>query len=273
MVDKLPIRLWIKPVISILREGKKTWSDLEKISIKLSESEEKLIPQKTLNRILKDYLEFWGLVRKEDSYWVWYENARVFRSSQEYDIAIEHSRKLLPALQNMLEIKAKDRHIFYSAAKEHLRSYPEIFQRLEVFEKEFNERVRELLEKYGKYIMMPDKFMMWDPVKVKGKGFLGKFFSQTEFIKRDIPYMIRLPQNEVKDFEEFEKTEEYRELDELRDFLDDTKRFNERFKIYGELTGDIAGLCLKIEMGQPLEGTCSLCPKIKLEKTMSHEGK
>jgi hypothetical protein len=51
-------------------EGKKTWTDLEKLGV----------PEKTLGRILKDYLEEWGLVRKEGEYWVWYDQTRIFQS-------------------------------------------------------------------------------------------------------------------------------------------------------------------------------------------------
>jgi hypothetical protein len=68
MVKKLPIRLWIKPVINSLREGSKRWSDLMQIRIRLSKDTEKQISEKTLDRILGDYLEYWELVRKEGDY-------------------------------------------------------------------------------------------------------------------------------------------------------------------------------------------------------------
>ncbi len=117
---------------------------------------------------------------------MWYERSRVFKSKHDYDLAIKHSRKLVPALQNMLEIALIDRHPFYFLAKEHLTSYPEIYRKLEKFEELFNKRVRELLHKHGDKIRTPDSFRIWDPVKVKGKGVFGKLFGETRFVRRDI---------------------------------------------------------------------------------------
>jgi hypothetical protein len=258
MVKKQSIRVRMKPVIKALREGKKTWSDLRKLGV----------PEKTLDRIL-DYLEYWELARKEGVYWVWYEHLRVF-GTKEYDLAIEHSCRLLPAFKNMREIGVIARHPLYFAAKEHLRSYPETYRKLEKFEKVFNERVRELLEKYGHLIRTPDQFVFFDTVKVKGKGPLGKFFSETKFKKRNLPYMLDFPEHlKDKEFNELKKTQEYRDLKELRDFLDNTGAFNERFELYGDLARDIYMLSLKVEVGlTPFEGSCSLCPKVQISNQL-----
>ena len=244
MVKKLSIKERMKPVINALREGKKTWSELKAFDI----------PDKTLDRILKDYLEYWNLVKKEGDYWVWYEYSRVFKSRANYDLAIEHSQKLLPALQNMLEVAVVDRHPLYSFAKEHLRFYPETYRKLEKFEEAFNERVRELLHKHGHKIKTSSDFWILEPVKVK-----GKFFSRTKFVKKNVPFVIG-------DYTEKLSETDLKEMKELRDLLEDTKAFNERFEIYRELAGDISLLIQKIEIGlEPLEGKCSLCPKIKID--------
>jgi len=252
----------MRKVIDALREGKKTWSQLQKLDV----------PEKTLHRILKDHLEYWGLARKEDGHWVWYEQSKVFSSRYEYDLAIDHSRKLLPAFKNMLEVGVLVRHPLYSAAKGHLRSYPETYEKLEKFEDVFNERIRELLQKHGHRIRTPDRFMILDPVKVEGKGFFGKVFGETRFKMRDVPYMIDFGYPEIKDINELKKTPEWKEINELRDFLDKSRAFSEKLAFYGELAGDIAVLCLKIEMGQPLEGTCTICPKVHIseEKEKPH---
>jgi len=255
MVKKLPIRERMKPVINALREGKKTWSDLKQLGI----PPEKAIPERTLDRILKDYLEYWGLATKEGDYWVWYEHSRVFKSRHDYELAIEHSRKLLPAFQNMLEVVATDRHPLYFAAKEHLRSYPEIYHKLEKFEEAFNERVRGLLQKYGHKIKTSDRFWVMHWEKRKGKGFFGKIFGEWGLVKDEVPYMIEWGSTKPSEAE-------MKEINELRDFLDDTEAFNERFEIYHELAGDIYVLMLKVEMGSPLEGSCSLCPKITIKQ-------
>ena len=261
MVKKLSTMESMKPVVAALRDGKKPWSELSKVKAK-----NKTIPEKTLDRRLKD-LEYLGLAKKEGDYWVWYEHLRIFNSQFDYDLAIKHSRELIPAIRSMLSIKETERTELYFAAKEHLRSYPETCAKLEKFEKFFDGRVRELLRKHGSKIRTPDTFMLLDPVKVKGKGLLGGLFSTTEFKRRKVPYMLDFGDHpEIKDINELKKTEEYKELMELREFLDDTKKFNERFEVYGELARDLAVLSLRIEMGEPLEGKCSLCPNIKIKE-------
>jgi hypothetical protein len=253
MVKKLPIRERMKVVIETLRKGKKTWTELKKLGV----------PEKTLDRILKDYLEYWGLAKKEGYYWVWYEYSREI-SPHDYQLAIEHSKKLIPALKNMLNVAVIERHELHSAAKEHLKSYPEIYGKLGKFEKAFNDRVRELLEKHGDKIRTPDKFFILDPVTMKKKGFLGKLgISETKFRRRDVPFMIawkgELNESEIRD------------VKELRDLLENTKAFNERFEIYREFAGDISLLILKIEMGEPLEGKCFLCPRITIKERKGGE--
>jgi len=246
----------MKPVIDALVEGKKKWSDLKGLKV-----EKREIPDKTLDRLLEN-LEYWGLVNKEDDYWVWYEYSLVL-SPHNYQLAIEHSRKLLPALQSVTEIMVLERQELYSYVKEHLKSYPEIYQKLERFEHAFDERTRFLLEKHGNKIKDSSQFMIIDPVKVKGKGFLGKFVGETKWKRREVPWTIDYGHAEMTQ-EEFEKSEDYKEIIELRDFLEDTEKFSKRFEIYGELAGDLAVLCRKIDMGQPLEGRCLLCPKVKI---------
>jgi hypothetical protein len=255
MVKKQPIRFRIKTVIEALRkDGKKKWSDLVSLGI----------PEKTLSRVLNDYLIFWGLVQKEGEYYVWHENLRVFKSFGEYMLAINHSRQLIPALKSILDIKLPEKNPLYLAAKEHLRSgYPEIYAKLEKFESVFTERIRYLLAKHGDKIKVGGRdFMLLIPEVKKRGGFLGKFgFNDVEFKKVDIPFLI-----------EAGKKEEEKELLELRDFLSDAKAFNERFEVYRDLAGDISLLILKIEMGEPLEGKCSpLCPKVRIMEGVKHE--
>jgi hypothetical protein len=222
MVKKLSIRHRMKPVIDALKEGKKTWSDLRKLDI----------PEKTLARILKDYLEYFGLVRKEGNFWVWQENARVvFSSKDEYDLALEHSKKVFPPFKQMLQYSAhyKDPTV-YLAVREHLKSYPEIIRRLKKFEKAFaglNEKLVQNKEMLAQHRVNAE---------------LGGPFRFSAFYDEWNPATSK--ESELKD----------KLGKELKSFLD----------IYRPLAGDISLLELKIEMGQPLEGACSLCPKVKI---------
>lgn len=105
--------------------------------------------------------------------------------------------------------------------------------------------------------MTPDSFMIWRPVKTKGKSVLGKVFGEIKYRKMDVPYLIEWGKTMPSEAE-------MKEINELRDLLDDTKAFSERFETYRDFAGDISLLVLKVEMGEPLEGTCSLCPKVKI---------
>jgi len=244
MVKKLPIRQRMKPVIKALREGKKTWSDLKAFDI----------PDKTLHRILEDYLKEWGLADKEGDHWVWYEYSREL-SPHNYELKIKHSQKLLPAFRNMLEVATIERHPLYPYAMEHLRFYPETYRKLEKFEDAFNERVRELFHKQGHRIKTSSDFWVLEPVKIK-----GRFFSKTKFVKKNIPFV-------VGDYEKNLTETDLKEMKELKDLLEDPVTLNKRFEIFRELAGDISLLIAKVEVGlEPLEGKCSLCPNITIAK-------
>jgi len=81
-------------------------------------------------------------------------------------------------------------------------------------------------------------------------------FSKTKFIKKNVPFVIG-------DYTKKLSETDLKEMKELRDLLEDTKTFNERFEVYREFAGDISLLIQKVEIGlDPLEGKCSLCPRI-----------
>lgn len=58
---------------------------------------------------------------------------------------------------------------------------------------------------------------------------------------------------------------ERNELQELETMLLDTGAYNANYDVYRGLAGDISLLSLKVEMGEPLEGRCSLCPHITIK--------
>jgi len=256
MVKKLPIRVRMKEVIKSLMDGKKTWTDLKNLKV----------PEKTLDRILKDYLIYWGLVRKEDEYYVWYDQARVFQSRDDYDLAIRHSRKLISTFRSMLNASEVYEPQLLSAAEEHLKSYPEIYQKHVKFDELFNQKIRKLFSKYRDRIKLPGRdFMILDPITIKKEGFLGRLgATETKFKKRDVPYMIDWKGNLTE--------EQIKEIKELQAILDNKASIHKEFQLFRELAGDLSVLVLKTEMGTPLEGRCSLCPNVKiLEKGGKHE--
>jgi len=252
MIKKRSIWERTKIVTDALREGRKTWTELKNLGI----------PEKTLDRILNVYLgKELGLVTKSGEYWVWYDQIRTFQSKANYDLAIDHSRKLIPAFKTMVSMEGKDPTLLF-AAVEHLKSYPDIYQKHIEFTSLFNERVKELLKKYGSMIKLPGRdFLLLDPVTTKRKGFLGKLgVTETGFRTNNPDYMIKWASKEPP------PPAEMKEIDELRNLIDDTKVFNEKLEVYRQLAGDILLLIFKVEVGgTPLEGRCSLCPHIAIK--------
>lgn len=226
MNKKLSMKETMKPIIGALKEGKKAWSDLKVLKAQKAE-----IPDKTLDRLLKN-LEYWGLAKKESDYWVWYENARVFNSKGEYDLAIEHSRNLVPALKNMINVFSKYRDSLYSYAREHLKAYPKIDRPLEEFEKIFNEQNEKLLQKYAEPVMQ--RLSTNDPFMVIPFIFTGTP-RDLENLKIDNKLMSKL------------------------------KPIFERYsKNYRQFSEGLSLLTVKIDQGTPLDGTCPICPKVEI---------
>jgi hypothetical protein len=179
-----------------------------------------------LNRLEENELAFRG------SHGLWYPNPPKKEQSTGIDFVyekrLEHSRLLLSVFQVMLEetVVFQDPNLF-SAAKDHLRSYDEIYPILEEFEKEFIKLYQELLKKkkyfqslfYNVELGGPFRFIAfydsWNPTALKDK---------------------RIKNNLGK---------------ESKNLLE----------IYRELAKQIIFLKDKIEHGTPLKGSCKLCPE------------
>ena len=57
---------------------------------------------------------------------------------------------------------------------------------------------------------------------------------------------------------------EREEIKEFQNYLTDKKTFNDMLAGGREFIADISELILKIKSGEPLEGKCSLCPKVTI---------
>jgi hypothetical protein len=227
MLKRTPMRVHLKKVIDVLREGKKTWSELKKLGI----------PEKSLERALKENLEYWGLVEKKENYWIWYDKLRVFNSNQEYKVAIEHSQKLFPAFDEIRNFIFRLQDFLYIATREHLRSYPEIYQKLEKLEEVANQETEELIQRILQSINDPHK--RFDRFKYHPLQLIPFFLTWS-------------PENPI-DIETRENL-----ASELKPILEPY------FDVFRSLSGDLSFLEFQVKMGQPLEGRCSLCPKIAI---------
>lgn len=223
MGKKTPIRLHLKKIIDSLRQGKKTYSELKKLGI----------PEKSLDRALKEHLQYWGLAEKKDNYWIWHENFRVFNSEGELERAVKHSMDLLPAFEKIRNFRFNFQDPLYKAAKEHLKSYPETYQKLGKLEAIVNEKNKELIKKYSQSVI--DTYYIDDPFGI-------------------IPFMLKWPASDPETAATKAKV-----MKDLKSFLEPY------FEIYREFSGELSLLELKINMGTPLEGWCDLCPKIEIK--------
>ena len=235
LMDKtLPMKETMKPVIDALMKGQKTWSDLKTLRVQNRE-----IADKTLDRLLKT-LNYWGLAEKdkERGYWVWCENSQVFDSDKKYNLAIEHSRKLLSALDEMKNFYFNLEDPLFLSAKEHLRSYPEVYKNLEKLEKLISPKNKELIQRISQSISDPHKRL---------EQYMYHPFQLIHFLLAWKP-----------------SPDEVETRDNLLAAL--KPDFEDSFPIIREFSGDISLLKFKVEMGTPLEGKCFSCPKIKIKK-------
>jgi len=190
-------------------------------------------------------LDYWGLAEKdkESGKWVWHENSQVFDSEKEYNLAIEHSRKLITALDEMKNFYFDLENPLFLSAKEHLRNYPDIYKNLEKLEELTNLKNKELIQRISQSISDPHKrleqykyhpfqlilfLLAWDP-------------SPDDVETRDNLVAALKPD------------------------------FEGSFPIITEFSGGISLLKLKVEMGTPLEGKCFSCPKIKIKNENKKE--
>jgi len=263
MVKKLPIRDWMKPVITSLREGNKTWNELMKTKIP-SEGREVQISIHTLDRILKEYLGYWGLARKEGDVWVWYDHRRVF-SVPEYNLAIEHSRKLFlsifgkPGTFKTDPYDMLDWIVFSDEIESHLGLEPRFgllvnrdivclrehissgYHDIDIKMKDYRERV----EKAGgvfsseEIVCTPEQETIHESTAKKRT----QLKTPTEWPKMSINWFHPMPDG-PKDHEELKSW----------------------------LVGEICRLNHLAQNGTPLKGTCSYCPSrnVTIEESESH---
>ena len=204
----------MKTVVHALMEGKKTYSELLKLGV----------PEKTLTRVLKDILEFIGLAKKADGYWIWYAYDKPYNSFT-YEIALKHSRELLLGFAALLEANPKnllhyregkyqaksdatfgeprDRGTSYRLSEfleEHLQTdYPQIHKNLVNFRKlsakleklKECEEIQFLKKLQGKNLGA-DRMMMLGWEKEPTESWFQKLSSRMGLFKdkREIPYML-----------------------------------------------------------------------------------
>jgi hypothetical protein len=248
MVREL-IKEKIKQLITILKKEPANWSDLKRATG---------LPDKTLGRYL-DYVEYWGLAKKNDLGWRWFENFRTCETEHDYQLAMNHSRKLLDTLAGFFQVsinkpewykdrgtlpgKMKEKLLLCDMAREHLKTgYPKLYAEIVAFEKLIEQR-NELAESFGVYKPKIDQDKLIE--------YIGNFTLLKQYI---------IPKEHRKEVEQLVTIigPERLALIERTD-----KNYTESLI---KISNELRRLVLMVEHGEPLEGNCQFCPKIKINQ-------
>jgi len=150
-------------IINELREQPRTKKDL----IKLISNEFNKRPdaaRKNVERRLKELKE-WGLIEKKGDCIYWYIYFDIFEKHEDYELKLRHSKLLIPGLKYLVSLQDIQSGVYYPTyedgkpvpleeleklkeyAKEHLKTYPDICEILEEYEKRDNE-IKEIHDKH-----------------------------------------------------------------------------------------------------------------------------
>jgi len=257
MAKKLPIRVRMKTVIQALKEGNKTYTELLKLGV----------PEKTLDRILKDYLEYFGLAWKDGVYWVWYENKKVFQSKHDYDIALKHSRYLTLSTSDKQRLDQSNPYLALDLLVYHDKENRDVddqclFQHIKTGYYE----VYSLLQKYRKIM---------DARGYSEHPHFPKLHSHFEFTHRspwEMVAEVALLQDEEKRERHVEGEiagDEYMYSSDLKErglpekplcSPEERKRAKELLDLRDLLVGKIYAIVNEVRNGIPLQGYCDSCP-------------
>ena len=265
-------RIKIKAVIDALRKTKRSWIELK---------EETKIPDKSLARILKDYLKFWGLIEKKKDEkdrekWVWAENIKVYPTVREFNLHLDHSQKLLPAIGAILaedetfgrkpyaddlnELTMTDTLVYKDLFLQHLETeYPEIYKlvlQLRNILKEWSNFLTKIGNQYETEI---DKWIFHRRGNVGlslFRNIWGRDFERETLSKvKSSPFRVWPPPLEEHSILKF-----FPEKVIDRAISIQTRRY----QTFKELRIGLERLRIDVDMGTPLDGHCNSCPKIRI---------
>jgi len=233
----------IKKVIDALMQSPKSYSQLLLLGI----------PERSLSRILKEYLSPWGLALKgEKGKWHWFEFIRKFENKNDYELALNHSKRLVlssptdnlryDAMEPFLAIDT----LLYLEKLEGIKNIDDV------------SFLRHLKTGYS------DTYQLI----IDCRELLDEF---NYFRKRDINYG-GLPLSHLR--------HDFDTLDEQIQFLAsygedfimippyysnyDKDKIERFFGLRARLLGEIYSIVNGVKHNIPLKGLCDYCPKIKI---------
>lgn len=235
-----------RTVLQLLKERAYRYTELVK---------QTKLPQKTMDRILEELKTLGLIIKKKDGAWVSSEHIRKpYKTKSDYDVALEHSKKLLCALEAIL-VEDKLEFVEMSITQESPWAGNAEAFRIELESEYQGQLLKEFAEAHLRtgYSSVYKKLEAYrDMNRAIRSQFDRKSYSK-ELIDFVVDGLQTLPRpGEVKDWpRQFPK-----ELEGMiKEKLDD----------YHELASDIRQIEMKVIIGgAPLDGSCPLCPKVSI---------
>jgi hypothetical protein len=268
----------IKTVIDAIKEGPKSWKQLKALRVG-----NKLIPEKSLHRILTEYLKLWGLAYQNQENRTWCcVGKRVFKNKYDYNLAIEHSRRILfsgdesedtkywplPTTVALLQMFARPLderpNIHLKEFLQHLKTgYPDLYAQFTEFTNSYARRGQILKRNLDKDPNFPK---VWGkPIdkidSVTYNSFMGYQFPT--FLKEHHFSLQDELSGDALDSYKYAQESEWKQLEKqfsLEDFKNLEQLERDLIEIAEKALGRLSTISLKVEHGIPLEGWCEYCP-------------
>jgi len=297
----------MKAIIEALKQKCLSSEEIEKVIISIKFNIKKDNLRKTRVRDL-ERLIYYGLVEKRGGKYCWYIYQNWFENYEDYYIKLEHSRQLIPGLEELAGLRVNrvhlaaphdeyvnpyDLEILTNCAKEHLMSYNDIYPLLEDYrvKNKKNSLLKDQLEEDLKGKL---RIEFGEPIDVSARA------RTSIFVGSNIPLIIsanllygsttnlELRGEEIrahgqaggvviaKGSKLFEKLEEFikRETEDNKNVeIAEKIRDNERIcmKAYGKLKEDMRKLIIRINSGETLRGRCDTCPEVYITTARARE--
>ena len=192
------------------------------------------IPERTLSRIL-EFLQDCGLAHKEDGRfgrWYWFEYLRTYETREDYGIALKHSEELFLGFDAILA------------------------------------------EEVNLWLFLPHPIADVTGRNIVTEGNDLKPFVE-EHLKTGYPTIrrklieFRKPLSELRNLRKYHVRYVFGTY--IPSWVNTPKPIKQvekrRLESFRELADSFLVLKLKVEMGQPLNGSCQLCPKVHVKRT------
>ena len=239
----------IKQIIDALKEKNMAWSDLKRLSG---------MPDKTLDRYL-NYLQYWGLAKKNrEGSWEWFERARVYETVHDYQLAIEHSKKLLKTMEGFFSVTVINADWFQKRerlpvktqweleacdfVRAHLKTgYPQLHAEIANIEEQIHLTQKIILEMKAYKPKIDDEHLL---------EYIARFPNLKKYA---------IPKEHWKEVERLVNciTPEKQSL---------IQRIDANYsKSIVDFSNELRRLMYTVEHGEPLKGSCELCPKASVK--------